>query len=100
MLLFFMTIASVVSIMFYPNDNIAFGYLFLPFFILFVYTIYRLLKKCCACVAQRRATHQPSVQAKPLSEHKPATAVANDEYIEDDLYADRILNPDGYKNNN
>ena len=100
LLLFFMTIASVVSIMFYPNDNIAFGYLFLPFFILFVYTIYRLLKKCCACVAQRRATHQPSVQAKPLSEHKPATAVANDEYIEDDLYADRILNPDGYKNNN
>ena len=100
LLLFSMIVASAISATIGPVNNIIGGAFpfFVPFLAFFVYVIYRLIKSCCACVKRKRDAHQPSLHESPQSDQhtKPVT---NDEYIEDDLYADRILNPDGYKNN-
>ena len=41
-----------------------------------------------------------STRTTPISEHLPSvtsSVVALDNYVADDLYADRVLNPSGYK---
>ena len=111
MLLFSMTAVSAVSFVFGTASGMVYGAFpfYFPFLVLIVYIIYRLLKSCCCdCVThikQKRATDQPLLNNKANTEHKPLLPVTtikavNDEYIEDDLYADRILNPDGYKSIN
>ena len=90
--------------MFYPNDNIAFGYIiFTLFYSLCIYHLSSVKKMLCLCGSKK--SHPPALSPiLSLTIRAPlpvtTTAVASDEYIEDDLYADRILNPDGYKNNN
>ena len=100
LLLFSMTVVSALSATTSPVYSIIFGVFpfFVPFLVLLVYIIYRLIKICCCtcvCVTRRRDDQPTLHKSPPSDQHKPVT---NDEYIEDDLYADRILNPDGYKN--
>ena len=104
LLLFVMTVASTVSSLLNPIINIEFGYVMLPFLVLFIYIIYRLLRSCgCVCMKSRRRETDQDDEPKTWPQSDPdltTTAAASDEYIEDDLYADRILNPDGYNNIN
>ena len=78
---------------------------FLGFLLIF---FYRLLKFCCFSVnCKRKAAlrlpgnnSNPSSlpECTPLVTHLATTVVTLDnDYVQDDLYADRILNPDGYK---
>ena len=83
------------------------GPLFLPFLVLFAYNIYRLLKCCwCACVAWTGRRNESENDERDYSqlENQPAiapltttTEVSLDNYVHDELYADRILHPSEYK---
>ena len=102
LLFFSMTVTSALSVTLGSASIILYGAfpLFVPFLVLFVYIVYRLIKSCCrrcACMkAAQQDSHHNNTNSSPSDQHK--SVVTNDEYIEDDLYADRILNPDGYNN--
>ena len=84
------------------------GPLFLPFLVLLTYLSYYLLKYCYYAYVTRTALHH---QYSPDNESNPqlllekqltiapptTTEVSLDDYVQDDLYADRILNPGEYK---
>ena len=93
-----------------PNLIIA-GPLFLPFLCLVVYLIYRMFKCCCCCccccTCVTRNSHKsdndnennPSAPSEQQPLLIPATTseVVLSDYVQDDLYPDRIVNPGGYK---
>ena len=78
--------------------------LFIPFLALCSYLTYRLLKPCCVqnicknIKKVRKTVDKPP--SPPPADRAPidvtVTTVSLDDYA-DDLYADRILNPDEYK---
>ena len=79
--------------------DVIIGPLFLPFFVLLAYLIY-----CVLSCARTKWTAKHSLPDNdPPSEHQPllvpptTTEVTLDDYVQDDLYADRILNPGQYK---
>ena len=86
------------------NIYVIIGPLFLPFLFLLTYFIYRVLKYCCcACVTWSIHRSSPDDENNPSpSEQQPilapptTTEVTLDDYVQDDLYADRILNPGQY----
>ena len=89
------------------NLYVTIGPLFLPFLVLFTYLIYCLLKYCCYCTyatwTVQHHQYSPDNENNPsLSEQQPilapptTTEVTSDDYVQDDLYADRILNPGQY----
>ena len=78
-----------------------------PFLVLCLYLTYRLFKLCCVRIIcknkKERNTgneRQPNRKRKSDRERAPlivpVTTVSVNNYIADDLYADRILNPDEY----
>ena len=74
--------------------------MYLPFLILVGYLIYRLFK-CCCCACVTRNAHQSSdddennpTEQPPLL--IPTTEVGIGDYVQDDVYPDRIVNPGGY----
>ena len=80
----------------------------MPFLVFLLIFFYRLLKFCCAIVNCKRkaALHSPGNNSNPssLSERTPLViqpttteVTLHDDYVQDDLYADCILNPGGYK---
>ena len=88
------------------NLYVTIGPLFLPFLVLLTYLIYCLLKYCCYCIWTAQHHHQhlennplPSEQQPILAPPPTTTEVTLDDYIQDDLYADRILNPGLYDQN-
>ena len=80
-------------------------FLYVPLLILCFYLSYHPFKSCCAqvtiCKNKKKwnsANNEPSLgyQAPLISDASDTTVTLNN-YIADDLYADRILNPDEYK---
>ena len=77
--------------------------IFLPFLVVSFIILCKLLKYCCT---KRSVAHQPSPdnERNPLSERIPLITTAptttevtlDDDYIEDSVYADRIVNPRRY----
>ena len=120
LILFFLTLIPLLSLLdttfiahppfYYNNDTLNFmlfrNVIFLPLLIFLFYLIYRLIKWCCTnmtCPCKCKTVRKPSPDGASLSERTPlvtpptTTEVAlDDDYIQDDLYADRILNPGGY----
>ena len=89
---------------FYPPTM---SVVFFPFLVLCLYLIYRLVKHCCVriiCKKKKRRNpgnvQQPNRKKKSNKERAPlivpVTTVSVNDYTADDLYADRILNPDEY----
>ena len=80
--------------------------MFLPFLVLVVYFMYRLIKccccKCCSLTQNVRNSlrddeNNPSVPLERQPLLKPTTTeVKFADYVEDDVYPDRIVNPGGY----
>ena len=81
-----------------------FGPLYLPFLVLVGYLTFRMFKCCCcACVTRnvRKSSHDNTNNPSVPSELQPlipptTTEVGLDDYVQDDLYPDRIVNPGGY----
>ena len=79
--------------------------IYLPFLVVTLYALHKFLKYCCL-LCYKRHPHQPTMrddclppptECTPLVTHPTTSEVAlNDDYIHDDLYADRILHPGGY----
>ena len=102
---------SAIDSILNSNSYIIHGVLvLLPFLVLVCYLIYRVFKLCCARVTHKvlRSTPKKVISPLPLKDKEQplldssaklikSTEVSLDEYIQDDLYADRILNPGGYK---
>ena len=78
--------------------------LYIPLLVLCIYLTYCLFKPCYAritiCKSRKK---QSSANDEPLPENQApttetsVTTVSLHDYIADDLYADRVLNPDEYK---
>ena len=91
------------------SDFIIMGPLYLPFLCLVVYLIYRMFKCCCCCCCctccVTKNSHKPDNENYPSapSERQPllipatTSEVVLGDYVQDDLYPDRIVNPGGYK---
>ena len=82
--------------------------LYIPFLALCSYLAFRLLKPCscvqniCKNIKKMRKTvdkppSPPAEDQAPLISDVSVTTVSLDDFVADDLYADRILNPDEYK---
>ena len=76
--------------------------LFIPFLALCCYLTYRLLKPCYVQYIRKnmrktvnKPPSPPPADQAPID--VPVTTVSLDDYVADDLYADRLLNPDEYK---
>ena len=80
---------------------------FFPFLVLCLYLIYRLVKHCCVrIICKKKQERNPGNVQQPNRKKKsnkeraplivPVTTVSVNDYTADDLYADRILNPDEY----
>ena len=108
--LFLMAILAVLSVINITDYILLGSLMYLPFLVLVCYLIYRVFKLCCAHVTHkvRKSTHKKVIsplpskdKEQPLLDSSPklikSTEVSMDEYIQDDLYADRILNPSSYK---
>ena len=113
LLLFIMTVASVVVIVeaisysfdfdFDPYLYAKLSLLYVPFLSLLVFSIYRVLKYfCCACaiyakqwmvIHYRDKGNTSSLEHKPILKPVTTTEVVLDDCTEDDSYADRKHNP-------
>ena len=78
--------------------------LYIPFLVLCSYLTYRLFKPCCPriTICKIKTARNPAIDGTPPADQAlpidvSVTTVALDDYVADDLYADRILNPDEYK---
>ena len=70
-----------------------------PFLALCLYLTYRLLKLCCLrIICKKNKEMNPGNESQPERAPLvvPVTTVSVNEYVPDDLYADRVLNPDEY----
>ena len=78
----------------------------MPFFALLCYLIFCLCKYCCCAivVVLRKSNTQPDDASDPsLSQQTPipskpltTSEVTLDDYVMDELYADRMINPSEY----
>ena len=77
----------------------------LPAFLLICYLTYRLFKwLCCTVRASSSRRHQPIEEVELADKQQPLlpptrSEVSLADYTPDDLFADRMLNPNGYKIN-
>ena len=79
---------------------------FLPVIVISIYLIYCLLKCCCSCKKQCQdrqyspeGVDNPHLvpECRPLIEPTTTEVALGDDYVPDDLYPDRIVNPCGYR---
>ena len=116
LILFFMTLIPLLSLLDLDfnisliNIHIKVDYYYLPFrnmpcLVVTIYALHKFLKHCCLLYC-KRSHHRPTMrdesrppptECTPLVTHPTTSEVTLDnDYIEDDLYADRILHPGGY----
>ena len=74
---------------------------FFPFLVLCLYLIYRLVKHFCVRIICKKEQERNPDNVQQSNEERaplivPVTTVSIDNYVPDDLYADRVLNPDVY----
>ena len=118
-LLFFMTLIAVISYVSYDFSSVVGHVLvYAPASVLLFYLIYKLFRLCCTCC---KCTHKKSLQLltpeqPPINDDEqlensvqrdinspilvPAvthTSLVLSDYAADDTFADRLLNPAGYK---
>ena len=91
-------------ILFIPLFAVVVCLQYIPFLVLCSYLTYRLLKPCCIQTICKNMKEEnptndepPAEDQAPLISDVPVTTVSLDDFVADDLYADRILNPDEYK---
>ena len=79
-------------------------FLYIPLLILCLYLSYRLFTPCCSqiTICKKKTARTPDNDEPPLADQAipndvTVTTVALDDFVADDLYADRILNPDEYR---
>ena len=110
LLLFFMTVIGTSSFTYYGFlANFTFV-LYIPVIVVFIYLIYHLLKCCCCCKRQSQAIvarqyspdgvdnpHDLVPECRPLINPTTTEVVLDDNYVPDDLYPDRMVNPGGYR---
>ena len=116
-LLFYMTMIAIVSFVSKNLSSVAGHFMiYLPALVLLFYLLYKLMKLCYACCKCKRShqlliSEQPpinnveqpenSVQHDPNSPlHVPAvthSSLALSDYVPDDMFADRLLKPAGYR---
>ena len=100
--LFWMALYGALAVM----SHYILGCLFLPFLVLVVYYMYRLIKCCCGkCCCLTQNVHNSlrdnennlsvPLERQPLL-NLTSTKVKFADYVEDDVYPDRIVNPGGY----
>ena len=116
-LLFYMMLIAIMSFVSYDLSSLA-GYfmIYLPALVLLFYLLYKLMKLCYACCKCKRSHQlltpgQPpinnveepenSVQHDPNSPlHVPVvthSSLVLSDYVADDMFADRLLKPAGYR---
>ena len=115
LLLFFMTVIGASSFT-YGNFMLKFGtilpnflfVLYIPVIVVFIYLVYHLLKCCCSykrrsqIVARQYSpdgVDNPHIvpERRPLISPTVTEVVLDDDYVPDDLYPDRMVNPGGYR---
>ena len=108
--MFLISEVSVINLIPLPNvKNIYFEFssvLYIPFLVLCLYFIYQLCKHCIKHVQKRRNVVENQLQddsdaaidaeQAPLLVPVMNVVMGNCEYVADDLYTDRVLNPGGY----
>ena len=106
-MVFLAVLSGVTIYSFLVPRYIIMGPLYLPFLCLVVYLIYRMFKCCCCCCTccvtknSHKSDNENNLSASP--EQQPllipatTTEVVLSDYVQDDLYPDRIVNPGGYK---
>ena len=79
-------------------------FLYIPLLVLCIYLTYCLFKPCYARITifkcrkkQSSANDEPPPENQAPTVETSFTTVSLHDYIADDLYADRVLNPDEYK---
>ena len=77
----------------------------LPFIVLLTYILFRVFKSCCcyACKTQNASQNNEtttSLERQPLLAPTTSEVTLDNDYVQDDLYADRICNPGGYNKYN
>ena len=92
--------------------SILISVLYILFIVVFIYLVYRLLKCCCCCKKQQSQTivaqqNSPEDVDDPrlVPERRPliqpttseVRVVLGNDYVPDDLYPDRMVNPRGYR---
>ena len=97
----FITVLGLYSVIFYI---MLLFFLYIPLLVLCIYLTYCLFKPCYArsTICKCRKKHNPANDEPPSQYQAPTieasfTTVSLHDYIADDLYADRVLNPDEYK---
>ena len=103
----FLIIAFLTGYLFITYYTPLMSAVFFPFPVLCLYLIYRLVKYCCVrTICKIRQERNPGNVQQPNRKKTsnkeqaplivPVTTVSIDHYVADDLYADRMLNPDEY----
>ena len=112
-LLFFMTLIALISVTSYDSSSIV-GHIliYLPASVFLFYHFYKLLRLCCTCCSGKHKKSQEleqppaeqldnSVQqdlnSPLLNSAASHTNLALSDYVADDTFADRVMNPDGYR---
>ena len=97
----FITVLGLYSVVFYI---MLLFFLYIPLLVLCIYLTYCLFKPCyaritiCKCrKKQNPANDEPPPEYQAPTIEASFTTVSLHDYIADDLYADRLLNPDEYK---
>ena len=77
-------------------------FLYIPLLVLCIYLTYCLFKPCypriTMCKSRKKESDEPPPEYQAPTIEVSVTTVSLHDYIADDLYADRVLNPDEYKN--
>ena len=96
------TLCQCFSYLYVHLEDLLLHYSYIPFLALCCYLTYRLLKPCYVQYIRKnmrktvnKPPSPPPADQAPID--VPVTTVSLDDYVADDLYADRLLNPDEYK---
>ena len=97
----FFIIAFLAGYAFVPDSLSIMPVVFFPLLVLCLYLIYRLVKHCCVRIICKKKQERNPGNVQQSNEERaplivPVTTVSIDNYVPDDLYADRVLNPDEY----
>ena len=109
LILFFMAVLSGTSLIQFVPGFASVTIIYLPFIVVVCYVIYRIFKQCCEIVTCERRTKRPKktmdrMLRVSLTDSQPSTTssevtismVSLTDYVSDDIFADRIINPNKY----
>ena len=108
--LFFMMLIAVLSYVSYDLSSVV-GHIliYLPALVLILFLFYKLTRLCCTCKTHKKSHQLLTSEPPPINnteqlvnsvQHVPVasrTSLVLSDYVADETFADRLLNPAGYR---